>query len=383
MAQPIHTLYGGAHLFGPQTFVKLQRLALQFWQRWCPTPRELAPLLGRPIAAALAADVHARVSDKLLRQPIEDYRIDFEDGFGPRPDHEEDAAIDTVLAALQVGQPLSPRSLGIRVRALGEATRSRALQTLERIAVGLTEARPEGRLIVTLPKVESVKEIDQLVRALSEHEAQLGLPEGYFAVELMIESPQAVLTADGRVALPQLVRAAGERLVALHVGAYDYTAALGVAAAAQTLDHGAVGLLRQLCQLVPDVVVADGATTLLPIGDDRATVLQATRRHARHIDQALAAGIYQGWDLHPAQLPIRFAATILYFRENLPAMAARRHKFLEQAAHATRTGAWFDDAATGRGLEIFMARGIAVGALDRAEGSPQRSGDQEISFSGS
>lgn len=378
-ARPIHTLYGGAHLFSPQTFGKLARLALGFWTRWCPTAMDLPPLIGRPLDEAIARRVFLQVTDKLKTQPIEDFRIDFEDGFGPRPDAEEDQAIDVVVAALIAGQPLSPPHLGIRIRALNDVTGERAMRTLERVAEGLVARPPGERFVITLPKVESEKQVDKLARSLADLEAQLGLPEDYFALELMLETPAALLAPDGRIRLPQLVAASRERLFALHIGAYDYTALLGVAGTSQTLSHGAVELLRQVAKLLPDVRVVDGATNLLPIEphrqpvtpkdlqENQRVVLAATRRHARHIEHALGSGIHQGWDLHPAQLSIRYATTFLYFHEALPEVGARLKRFLDEAAHATRVGAHFDDAATGLGLLAFCHAGVATGALTETD----------------
>ena len=40
----------------------------------------------------LAKNVYERVREKLKQEAVEDFRIDFEDGFGHRPDAEEDEA---------------------------------------------------------------------------------------------------------------------------------------------------------------------------------------------------------------------------------------------------------------------------------------------------
>ncbi len=377
-ARPIHTLYGGAHRFSADAVPKLGRLAREFWQRWCAEPSDLPRFVGRPIDAPLAVAVHAAVSDKLGREPIEDYRVDFEDGFGVRGDREEDEALDRVVEALAVlsrDADRRPRWIGARVRRLVGATAARGRRTLTRLVEGLGTIGWQGDFLVTIPKVETVKEVDFFVKLLDELEAAAGLRLHSLRGELMIESPGAVLGVDGRVVLPDLAAAAGARLHAMHVGAYDYTGLLGVAGRAQRLDHPAVELLRQLLCLLPGVPIADGATNLLPLpphaaptspaeqGANQRVVLQATRTHARHIEAALHDGIYQGWDLHPAQVAVRYAATYLYFREALPEVEARLASFVRDQESATRTGAIFDDAATAQGLRTFFERGRACGAL--------------------
>src|SRR6185295_7642003 len=92
--QPVHTVYGGAQLYKAETTKRLGELALASLQAFAPTPRELAAGVG--LSPALAADtalletVYQRVRAKLEREAVEDFRIDFEDGFGARSDAEED-----------------------------------------------------------------------------------------------------------------------------------------------------------------------------------------------------------------------------------------------------------------------------------------------------
>src|SRR5580704_17920987 len=118
--QPVHTVYGGAHLFAPDTTVKLGAIALRTLQDYAPDAFALAGALG--LERDLAALIYPRIVDKLRREPIEDYRIDFEDGFGSRPDDEEDAvarrAATDVAAGLAAGT--LPPGIGIRIKALGE-----------------------------------------------------------------------------------------------------------------------------------------------------------------------------------------------------------------------------------------------------------------------
>jgi hypothetical protein len=82
--QPVHTVYGGAHLFSAGTASRLGQLALDSMRLWAPGPEDLAAIAG--LDDDLAAKVHGLVLEKLAREPVEDFRIDFEDGYGHRSD---------------------------------------------------------------------------------------------------------------------------------------------------------------------------------------------------------------------------------------------------------------------------------------------------------
>ena len=112
--------------------------------------------------------------------------------------------------------------------------------------------------------------------------------------------------------------------------------------------------------------MSDGATNVLPIGD-RATVHAAWRLHASHVRHSLVGGFYQGWDLHPAQLPSRYAAVYAFFLEGLDAASSRLRNFVEKAAQATLVGEVFDDAATGQGLLNYFLRAMNSGAITEEE----------------
>jgi hypothetical protein len=72
---------------------------------------------------------------------------------------------------------------------------------------------------------------------------------------------------------------------------------------------------------------------------------------------------YQGWDLHPAQLPVRYAAVYAFFLDGLDAASNRLKSFVEKAAQASLIGDVFDDAATGQGLLNYFLRGMNCGAI--------------------
>ncbi len=323
--QPIHVAYGGAHLFKASTCKKLGELA-----------RKAAAAYDLQAALGLSDEVAARVSEKLDREPVEDFRIDFEDGFGIRPDAEEDAA--AINAAREIKTATLPRQCGIRVKA-----GPRGFRTLHLFLDNVGGSLPEN-FVVTLPKVASVSDVTALVEVLP---PQIG-------VELMVETPQAVLH------LRELVDACEGRCVGAHFGAYDYLASLGIAQ--QDLLHPACDFARShmLLQLAgTGVWLSDGATNVLPLKGSN--VQEAWKLHYHNTRRALYNGFYQGWDLHPAQIPARYAAVFSFFDEGMEAASARLRNFVAMAAQATHVGGVFDDAATGRVLLNYFRRALACG----------------------
>jgi len=378
---PIHTVYGGAHLFSAQTPRKLGHLARRALEGYAPDPETLAEAMGMDLETA--RQVLPRLKSRLEERPIEDYRIDFEDGYGVRSDDEEDRH------ALGVGQALAialeegglPPRVGIRIRALTRQTGPRALRTLDLVLTRLVSEAgglPDG-FVVTLPKVEDVEAPRILTEALEGLEAASGLPVGSVAVELMVESPKGLA--------PQQVRAGLEatkgRCLAIHFGANDFLTACGVGPAEQDLGHPLCDFARATLHLGVaghSVRLVDGTTTVLPVpphrgvelGQDqlsqnRRAVHEAWLRHAQDIRRGLRQGFHQGWDLHPAQLVSRFAVIQGWFLEGADAVTTRLNNFLEASAQATRVGTVFDDAATGRALLAHFLRGLDCGAWDEKE----------------
>ncbi len=384
--QPVHTVYGGAHLFRADTAAKLGRLAQNSFREYAPDAETLIDVLG--ISPKLAEAVYRRVIEKLSREPVEDLRIDFEDGYGTRSDAEEDA--DAVRAGREVAKALEagllPPFTGIRIKSLTPESHERAAATLDLFLTAMVRATA-GRLppgfAITLPKVSSVAEVAALAEMLDELEYTLKLPPMGLAVEIMIETPLAVLAADGRVALPSLVDAARGRLRGAHFGPYDYTAALGITAAEQRMGHPACDAARRIMQMslastgvwlsdgpsnvIPLAIHDGGDLTILDEAENRAAIHRSWRIHYRECRASLSQGFYQGWDLHPAQLPTRYAAVYAFFFESLDAASARLANFVDQAARATTLGSVFDDAATGQGLLNFFARALDCGAISQAE----------------
>ena len=394
--QPVHTVYGGAQLFRADSVPKLGTLALRAFAEHAPSAGAFAAAIGLQAPegtppAEFAATIHARVKAKLEREPVEDFRIDFEDGYGNRPDAEEDGHAETAAHEVARGfkeGTLSP-FIGIRIKPLSPELAERALRTLDLFVTALVrEARrlPEG-FVLTLPKVTMPEQVTVLVRALKALERRNRLGPGALKLELMVETPQAILNGRGVIALPALVAAAEGRCTGAHFGTYDYTAACRITAAHQKMTHPACEFAKQVMQVVlagTSVQLSDGATNLMPVAPHRATpggppltqeqrlknraaVQRAWQLHFDDVRSSLRNGYYQGWDLHPAQLPTRYAAVYSFFLEGLETASLRLRSFMEKAAQATLVGDVFDDAATGQGLLNYFLRGVGCGAITEDE----------------
>jgi citrate lyase beta subunit len=390
--QPVHTVYGGAQLYRAETTERLGELARRAFATYAADPLVLASALGLSgpgieTARSLAETVHERVAKKLEREAVEDFRVDFEDGFGARPDAEEDEV--AVKAARETARALSEQRLppffGIRIKSFGEEWKLRAVRTLE-LFVDTLLAATAGVLppnfVVTLPKVTLPEQPRLLVRLFERLEARHLLAEGSLGLELMVETTQSLFDHEGRLALPGLLAACEGRCKGAHLGVYDFTASCNVTAAQQSMLHPLCDLAKGLMLLAlagTGVFLSDGATNVMPVGPHRgeltaaqlaenlASVHAAWQLSYRSIRHSLEGGFYQGWDLHPAQLPVRYAACYAFFLEGFVAAADRLRNFVEKSAQATLVGDVFDDAATGQGLLNYFLRALNCGAIDLEE----------------
>jgi citrate lyase beta subunit len=369
--QPVHTVYGGAQLFKSNTTQRLGELALKALDQYAPDAATLAAAIG--LESAHAETVYARVVEKLRREPVEDFRIDFEDGYGNRPDDEEDRDAELRAKEVAIGMQngtLSP-FIGIRIKPFSQELMRRGVRTLDIFVTSLLEAA--GKLppwfVVTQPKIQLPEQVTMLIDVFEQLEQKLGLAPGALKMEFMIETTQSILNERGGSNLPLFLEAARGRCVAAHFGTYDYTASCNITAAHQRMDHPACDFARHMMQVAysgTGIWLSDGATNVMPIGD-RTTVHRAWRLHVDHIRHSLINGYYQGWDLNPAQLPTRYAAVYSFFLENLPAATERLRNFIDKAGQATLVGDVFDDAATGQGLLNYFLRALNCGAITEQE----------------
>ena len=358
--QPVHTVYVAADRYAP---------ALP--REWGATALDAVEAHGGMEAVALdlgvpetfAAEVATLVTAKLASEPIEDLRLDLEDGYGDRGDENEDAdvrrAAGHLLDALAGGE--APPFFGIRIKGLERATRARGIRSLDLFLSTLLEAGdlPKG-VRLTLPKVTTVAQVEAMARICDRLEQHHGLAAGRLRFEMQIETPQIVLAADGTSPLAAAVHAAEGRVSGLHYGTYDYSAALGIAPAYQSMDHPAADHAKNVMQVAAaqtGVRLSDGSTNILPVGDADA-VRAAWRLSARLTRRSLERGFFQGWDLHPAQLVPRFVANAHFYREGFAPAVARLRAYVDRVE-----GGILDEPATARALASFVSRGVACGVI--------------------
>ncbi len=420
--QPVHTVYGGAHLFKSDSAKRLGSLARRSLDQFAPDFLAFARAIDLPGAselpetldeadelvsnlqndpqrmrsenkgAWLAYTIYKRVTEKLRREPVEDFRIDFEDGYGNRPDEEEDGHAVSAAAEAAEGSKNGtlPPFIGIRIKPFNEELRARSFRTLDIFVstlIQLNGGQLPQNFVVTLPKITIPEQVSALVGLLSRLEKQTDLAEGTLKFEMMIETTQSIINHRGEINLPLLLEAAEGRCVAAHFGTYDYTAGCSITAAHQHMMHAACDYAKNMMQVAfagTGIWLSDGATNIMPVAphrfveggvpltakqidENREVVHRAWKLHYDHIQHSLTNSFYQGWDLHPAQLPTRYAAVYAFFLDGLEAASERLKNFVEKAAKATLVGDVFDDAATGQGLLNYFLRAINSGALTESE----------------
>ncbi|MFE9388402.1 DUF6986 family protein [Streptomyces sp. NPDC006784] len=366
--QPVHTVYVPADTVTPGTVREWGETARALLDAHAPDAASLARVLG--MDEALAGPVHTRILDKLRREPVEDLRIDFEDGYGVRPDDEEDAA--AVRAAELIADAFAedapgpaPAFAGIRMKCMEAAVRDRGIRTLDLFLTGLMEADGlPGGLVLTLPKVTYPEQVTAMVRLCEEFEKARGLAPGRIGFEIQIETTQSILGADGRATVARLIDAAEGRATSLHYGTFDYSASCGVSAAYQAMDHPAADHAKAVMQVAAagtGVRLSDGSTNVIPTGG-REQVHDAWRLHHSLVRRSLSRAYYQGWDMHPGHLPTRYAAVYTFYREGMRRAGERLAAYVGQTG-----GEVMDEPATARALSGYLLRGLDCGALDAAE----------------
>lgn len=415
--QPVHTLYGGADLFRSDTCLKMGEGALKSLQTYAPNFVVLANVLKleghehlphfekdiddltqklnnlseterKKEAAWLSYSVYTKIVEKLKKEPVEDFRIDFEDGFGNRPDEEEDAtaigAAEELAAGMQ-NKTISP-FIGIRIKPFTEDFKHRGVRTLDLFLTTLLQ-KTGGKLplnfVVMLPKVTIPEQMRTMVRLFQILEERNKLKAGTLKMETMVEATQIVMDDEGRNPLFRIIKASEGRCIAAHFGTYDYTASAGITAKYQTMAHPVCDFAHHMTKVAlggTGIFISDGATNVMPIGphrghqlsveqqsENREAVHSAWRIGFNHTMHSLINGRYQGWDLNPAQLPMRYAATYAFFLSAYQQAVTRLRTFVERAAISTLTGNIFDDAATGQGLLTFFLRAMNCGAITEKE----------------
>jgi citrate lyase beta subunit len=415
--QPVHTVYGGANLFKADTCVKMGDIALKNLLTYAPNFVVLADVLNlkgfinlpssekkidklvkqldrmsekkrRNEPAWLPYSVYNKIIKKLKKEAVEDFRIDFEDGFGNRPDEEEDATAANAANELAKGmknKTISP-FIGIRIKPFTEDLKTRGVRTLDIFLTTLLE-KTKGKLpnnfVVMLPKVTIPEQVITLIRLFEIIEKKNNLAPGTLKMETMVEATQIIMDDEGRNPLMKIIRASEGRCVAAHFGTYDYTASCGITAKYQTMDHPVCDFAHHMTKVAlggTGIFLSDGATNVMPVAPNRGeklskeklkenmeSVHNAWRIGYSHTMHSLINGFYQGWDLNPAQLPMRYAATYNFFLSSYDDAVFRLKTFVERAAISTLTGDIFDDAATGQGLLNFFLKAMNCGAITEEE----------------
>ncbi|MBO9204998.1 MULTISPECIES: DUF6986 family protein [Niastella] len=415
--QPIHTVYGGANLFKADTCVKMGEIALKNLQTYAPNFVVLANVLQltgyeylprhqhevealtnklNKIPAAerkqepawLSYTVYNKIIQKLQTEAVEDFRIDFEDGFGNRPDAEEDATAVQAAQELATGMKNNTISpfIGIRIKPFTEDLKQRGVRTLDIFLSTLLEQTHgvlPNNFIVMLPKVTIPEQVVTLVSLFDLFEKAHQLTPRSLKMEIMVEATQIIMDEEGRNPLWRIIKASEGRCIAAHFGTYDYTASCGITAKYQTMAHPVCDFAHHMTKVAlagTGIFLSDGATNVMPIGphrgealtfeqmtENRESVHQAWRTGFHHTMHSLINGFYQGWDLNPAQLPMRYAATYNFFLNSYEDAVFRLRTFVERAAISTLTKDIFDDAATGQGLLNFFLKAMNCGAITEQE----------------
>ena len=312
-----------------------------------------------------AVDLESRVRSKLVNEPIEDLRVDFEDGYGARSDEVEDGHASSAARELaaSIREGTAAPFFGIRMKCLEAPTRRRGLRTLVIVVRELVAAQaPLDGFVTTLPKATSVDQVTAMVHICEQLEQTFNLDVGTLRFEIQVETPQAILGPDGTALVARMVHAADGRCTALHYGTYDYSAFCGIAAEYQSMAHPVADyakLVMQAAAAGTGVRLSDGSTNILPVGDDEA-VRDAWRLHLGLVRRSLERGYYQGWDMHPAQLPTRYAATFGFYRDGLPRAAGRLRNYLEQTGSGV-----LDEPATARALADYLLRAAQLRRRER------------------
>lgn len=386
--QPVHTLYGGANLFKYDAAKALGERALEIFETYAPDATTFGNVFDMDTASDFSLKIYNKIIAKLKREAVEDFRIDFEDGYGNRSNEEEDETART--AALEVAKGMKkntlPPFIGIRIKPFTEEMKERGLRTLD-IFISTLVKETGGKLpdnfVVMLPKVTIPQQPETLAGFFDVLEEELKMEKGSLKMEMMVETTQSIMAIDGTNPLYKFIKAAKGRCIAMHFGTYDYTASCSITARYQEMDHPVCDFAHHMTKVAlahTGIWLSDGATNTMPIGphrgdnlteeqmrENKEVVHRAWKKGYDHIRHSLWNGFYQGWDLNPAQFPMRYAAVYAFFLESYDDAVERLKTFVEKAARATLIGDVFDDAATGQGLLNYFLRALNSGAITEEE----------------
>ena len=146
--------------------------------------------------------IRARIVEKLRREPVEDFRIDFEDGYGNRVDCRGGwpRRVRRARGRRRSEGGTLPPFIGIRIKPLSKELHGRSLRTLDIFVttmVGATRGKLPPNFVITIPKLMSPGHVTAVASACAGLERRLKLKKGALKLELMIETPQSIIAADG------------------------------------------------------------------------------------------------------------------------------------------------------------------------------------------
>ena len=275
--QPVHTLYGGANLFKYDSAKTLGARALEIFETYAPDPIVFGNVFGMDTASGFSKKVYSKVMAKLKTEAIEDFRIDFEDGYGNRSNEEEDETAR--IAALELAKGMAAGSLppfiGIRIKPFTEEMKERGLRTLD-IFISTLVRESDGRLpdnfVIMLPKVTIPEQPATLAGFFEILEEELKLEKGSLKMEMMVETTQSIMDINGTNPLYRFIKASKGRCIAMHFGTYDYTASCSITAKYQEMDHPVCDFAHHMTKVAlahTGIWLSDGATNTMPIGPHR------------------------------------------------------------------------------------------------------------------
>ena len=347
--QPVHTVYVPADRVAPGLAAGYGRAARAALDEHAPDPAALArswaptrpgsPRRGRCCSPS-STPSPSRTCGSTSRTAT-----------AATPRREDEHAVAAVRA-LAGGE--GPPYWGVRFKSFEAATRARGLRTLDLVLGTVLECGPlPAGFGVTLPKVTSVEQVRALVETCGRLERAYGLDTGRLGFEVQVETPQVILGPDGTATVARLVHAAEGRCTGLHFGTYDYSAALGIAAGYQAMDHPVADHAKHVMQLAAagtGVAVSDGSTNVLPVG--------STAAGARRLGAALPArppslerGLLPGLGPAPGPAPDPLPRHLRVLPLGLDAAAGRLRAYLDGAA-----GSVLDEPATAKALAGFLRR---------------------------
>ena len=283
---------------------------------------------------------------KLAEEPVEDLRIDFEDGYvgpdGPWDDAEEDAHVREAAHALAESQQAeaAPPFTGIRIKSFERPTR----------APRRADADPVRGGAGGVPRVRRRLRGDPAQG--DQHRAGGGLRARRLGDRGRAGPgrPVAALRDPGRDAAvgararrhraggpdgPRVRRAADRRCTTAPTTTRPSAGSPPSSSRSSTRSPTTPSWS---CRRPPPAP-ACASPTARPTCCRSATATRCTRPGSTTTGWSPApwsAGFYQGWDLHPGQLPTRYAATYAFFRAGLPRALSRLQDYAGRRSSGDR-----------------------------------------------